>query len=162
MKKIHFLAWLMTTLIACTAYAAELQLEVSGKITNYTDQKKKSYLFSERELLAMKKYSTRTSTNWTKTETFSGFQVSDLLKKVGSNGSKIEIHCLDGYQYTVPVSDVVRYGLIIAYEREGHRMGVRDLGPMGLIYPKDQYPNELRGPETDAKSTWHVSKLIIK
>lgn len=164
LNKILCIALTMTGLIGLPASvsAAELQLEVSGKISKYTDQKEKLYLFPERELLAMKKYSIRTSTNWTKAETFSGFKVSDLLTKVGSTGSELEIHCLDGYQYTVPVSDVVRYGLILTYEREGRRMGIKDLGPIGLIYPRDQYPNELKGPEIDAKSTWQVSKIIIK
>lgn len=162
MHKKLFFTWMISTLISFPTFAAELQLEVSGKITTYTDQKKKSYFFSAPELLALKKYTIRTSTNWTKAETFSGFKVSDLLTKVGSTGTKMEIHCLDGYQYTVPVSDVARYGLILAYEREGRRMGIKDLGPMGLIYPKDQYPDELRRPETDAKSTWQVSKIIIR
>ncbi|MCC7006375.1 MAG: molybdopterin-dependent oxidoreductase, partial [Ottowia sp.] len=98
---------------------------------------------------------------WTKAETFSGFKVSDLLMKVGSSGTKMVIHCLDGYQYTIPISDVVRYGLILAYEREGRRMEIEDLGPIGLIYPRDQYRHELGGSETDAKFTWHISKIVI-
>lgn len=157
----NFLSGVVAVLIACAVSAAELKLEVSGKITEYTDPKKKLHFLSERELLALKKYSIRTSTNWTKTETFSGFKVSDLLMKVGANGSKMEIHCLDGYQYTVPISDAARYGLILAYEREGRRMKIKDLGPMGLIYPRDQRPDELSGPETNAKSTWQVSKIVI-
>lgn len=162
MKKIFFAVWLMMVLVSYSALGAELKLEVSGKISKYTDQQKKLYFLPERELLALKKHSIRTSTNWTPVETFSGFKVSDLLAKVGATGSKMEIHCLDGYQYTVPIADVRRYGLILAYEREGRRMALKDLGPMGLIYPRDQYPNELKGPEIDAKTTWQVSKIIIK
>ncbi|WP_051516853.1 molybdopterin-dependent oxidoreductase [Herbaspirillum sp. RV1423] len=158
----HFIAAILLAFSSSLAFGAELVLDVSGKITNYTDQKSKLYHFNERDLLSMKKYSIRTSTNWTGVEKFDGFLLADLLDKVGATGSNLEIHCLDGYQYTIPVSDVARYKLILAYERQGKRMGVKELGPLGLIYPKDQYPAELNNAATDAKFTWQVSKIIVK
>lgn len=144
------------------ASGAELALDVTGRITNYTDREQKRHHLNEDDLLSFKRYSIRTSTNWTGVERFVGFLLSDLLNKVGATGDKLEIHCLDGYQYTIPVSDATRYKLVLAYEREGQRMSVKKLGPLGLIYPRDQYPAELKNAATDAKFTWQVSKIVVK
>ncbi|CAE6865304.1 hypothetical protein R69746_08055 [Paraburkholderia aspalathi] len=160
-KSVHWLVF-AALFASFAAGAAPLQLQVSGKISTYTNAATHEYDLNEEQILAMKQASIRTSTNWTQSMNFTGFLVTDLLKKIGATGSQLEIHCLDGYVYTVPIYEMQKFGVILAYERDGKRMAVKDYGPLGLIYPRDQHPSELSGPATDAKFMWQVSRMIVK
>lgn len=163
MKNIYrFLLFSFIILIPCFAICAPINLTFYGKISNFTDKDKKIYQLKESDILGMKRYSLLTSTNWTPKKNFTGVLMKDLLDKVGAKGSLLEFHCLDDYIYTVPISEIIKYKVILAYERDGKRMAIKDLGPLGLIYPRDQYPKELSGPEVDAKFIWQVSKIMVK
>lgn len=160
--RVSMLALIFLFALAHPAFGMALQLKITGKITNFTNPTKREYRLTEQEILSMEKNSIRTSTNWTSAHNFSGFRVMDLLKKVGATGTHLEIHCLDDYIYTIPISDISKYGAILAYEKDGNRITIKEFGPLGLIYPRDQYPTELSGPEMDAKSTWHVTHIVVK
>jgi hypothetical protein len=149
-------------LMANLAMAGTLDVEITGKIGNFTDASRKIFFLSENNVVSMKKYSIVTSTNWTNKETFSGFSGEDLMEKIKAQGDSLEFHCLDEYVYAVPISDIKKYHLIFAYERNGKRMPVRELGPLALIYPRSEYPEELSGSDTDAKFIWQIKKIIVK
>ena len=141
---------------------ATLALDVKGKITQTNDADHTVFHFSETELLALPAHSISTSTTWTAKSTFTGPLLADILKTVGAYGDQVEIHTLDDYTYTVPVSDASRYGVIVAYSVNGKRLQVSDFGPLFLIYPRDQFPGELAGASADAKFVWQIKALIVK
>lgn len=137
-------------------------LTVTGSITTYTDRATKSYVFSERELLALPQHTIKTATSWTPQSVFTGPRLSDVLAKVGAKGVQVELHCLDDYSYTVSIAEASRYGVILAHTMNGNRLQVSDFGPLFSIYPRDQYPKALQTPVSEAKFAWQIRELVVK
>ncbi len=161
--------WAASLVLALAAWNAQAQpepsllsLDVQGKIGKTTDAAHKTYHFTEAQLLALPVHSITTSTTWTPRSTFTGPLLADILKTVGANGSQVEIHTLDDYTYTIPVSDSNRYGVVVAYSMNGRRLKIRDFGPLFLIYPRDAFPDELTGASGDSKFVWQIKALIVK
>ncbi|WP_027800040.1 molybdopterin-dependent oxidoreductase [Paraburkholderia dilworthii] len=142
--------------------AAALSLDVSGKIGKTNDAAHRSYRFTETQLLALPAHSITTATTWTPRSTFTGPLLADILKTVGASGTQVEIHTLDDYTYTVPISDCDRYGVVVAYSMNGRRLKISDFGPLFLIYPRDAFPDELAGASGDSKFVWQIKALIVK
>lgn len=143
-------------------YADEIKLNVSGKITNFTDKKTGVYHFSEKDFLALKPYTIKTTTSWTPLTTFVGARLSDVLKIVGATGTTLEMHALDDYMFSIPMSDAEKYGVILAYSMDGVRIERKKFGPLFVIYPRDDFPNELRLPTAEAKFVWQLSSIIVR
>ncbi|SIO32649.1 MULTISPECIES: molybdopterin-dependent oxidoreductase [Paraburkholderia] len=144
------------------AQAAALSLDVGGKIAATNDPSHTVYHLTEAQLLALPVHSITTSTTWTPRTTFTGPSLADILKLVGAHGSQIEVHTLDDYTETIPLSDSDRYGVIVAYSMNGKRLKVSDFGPLFLIYPRDAFPTELSGSAADSKFVWQIKDLIVK
>jgi hypothetical protein len=162
LKALLWTIYLSMVLAALPAWAAELTLDVKGKIRHTTDAAHTEFHFTESDLLALPAHSITTSTTWTPKSTFTGPSLADVLKTVGAWGSELEIHTLDDYTCTVPVADAERYGVIIAYSMNGKRLKVSDFGPLFLIYPRDAYPAELQGAVGDAKFAWQIKSIVVK
>jgi hypothetical protein len=159
-------AGLILALAACGAQAqsepSSLSLDVQGKIGKTTDAARKTYHFSDAQLLALPVHAITTSTTWTPRSTFTGPLLADILKTAGAYGSQVEIHTLDDYTYTIPVADCDRYGVVVAYSMNGRRLKISDFGPLFLIYPRDAFPDELKGASGDSKFVWQIKALIVK
>jgi hypothetical protein len=161
--------WAAGLVLALAAWSAQAQseqpflaLDVQGKIGKTTDAAHKTYRLTEAQLLALPVHSITTSTTWTPRSTFTGPLLADILKTVGAYGSQVEIHTLDDYTYTIPVSDCDRYGVVVAYSMNGRRLKISDFGPLFLIYPRDAFPDELTGASGDSKFVWQIKALIVK
>jgi hypothetical protein len=142
--------------------AAPLSLDIDGEVRVTNNAAHTAYHFTEAQLLKLPVHAISTSTAWTPRTTFTGPLLSDILKAVGAYGSEIEIHTLDDYICDVPVADASRYGVVLAYAMNGRRLKVSDYGPLFLVYPRDQYPQELAGPAGDAKFAWQIKSMTIK
>ncbi len=126
-----------------TSWAAELAapggdvlLTVTGQIsrTNFGDVAE----FDRDMLTALPARVVVTSTPWTDGPTeFTGVALADLLDAVGARGSVLNAQALNGYIVDIPVSDAQEAGPIIAYLRDGKPMGVRNKGPLWVVYPFD-------------------------
>lgn len=161
----HIIKSLLLVFITLTVghvYADEISLDVKGKITNFTDKKAGVYHFSEKDFLKLKPATIKTGTNWTPVTTFVGARLSDVLKIVGATGSMLELHALDDYMYAVPATDADKYGVILAYSMDGKRIGRVKFGPLFVIYPRDQFPNELRLPSAESKFVWQLSSIVVR
>jgi len=154
----------MAALLAATAACAGpvLSLDVDGEIHVTNNAAHTAYHFTGAQLLTLPVHEISTSTAWTPRSTFAGPLLSDVLKTVGAYGKEIEIHTLDDYTCVVPVSDADRYGVVLAYNMNGHRLEVSDFGPLFLIYPRDAHPLELAGAAGDAKFAWQIVSMTIK
>lgn len=139
-----------------------LSLDIDGEVRVTNNAAHTGYHFTEAQLLKLPVHAISTSTAWTPRTTFTGPLLSDVLKTVGAYGSEIEIHTLDDYVCDVPVADAGRYGVVLAYAMNGRRLKVSDYGPLFLIYPRDQYPQELVGAAGDAKFAWQIKSMTIK
>ncbi|CAB3797361.1 hypothetical protein LMG28688_04509 [Paraburkholderia caffeinitolerans] len=148
--------------LALAARDGSLQLDVNGEVRTTNNAAHTAYHFSADALLKLPPHSIVTSTTWTPRATFTGPLLSDVLGAVGAYGSEIEIHTIDDYTCVVPVSDAARFGAVLAYEMNGQRLKVSNFGPLFLVYPRDQYPQELDGAAGDAKFAWQIVSMTIK
>lgn len=161
----QFLRCLALLLAAWSAssplHAEDRLLTVRGAIAS-NEKDNGNTVFTEAGLLALRQYTIKTSTAWTPVSEFSGPRLSDILDKAGAKGSHVEIHCFDDYSYTIPIAELKRYEPILAHSRNGKRLRVNDFGPLFLVYPRDQYPDELRTPTAEAKFIWQIRELVVK
>lgn len=104
----------------------------------------------------------KTSTIWTKGEiSFVGVPLKTLLERVGVTEGTLQAVAANDYSVTVPVSDAVEDGPIIAYLRDGKPMSVRDNGPLWIIYPFDA-DARFRSEEIYARSIWHLIRITVQ
>lgn len=160
--------WLKTLLLTCllgaaaASWAAPFKFTVDGKIEKSNQPGKAVYVFSEQDLMALPQYSITTSTSWTPKATFSGPRLSDVLKIVGARGTQIEFRCIDEYTFSVPVADADKYGVILARKMNGKVLGNDNYGPLWIMYPRDQFADDLKTPLGEAKFAWQVIGLTVK
>ncbi|MBT9514662.1 MAG: oxidoreductase [Acidovorax sp.] len=79
----------------------------------------------------------------------------------GGEHSQIRLRALNDYAIEIPWSDLVRYDPILAYHRDGERMGIRDKGPLILIYPFGTHP-QLQGQDYINRSIWQVHAVTLR
>ncbi|RQS71572.1 oxidoreductase [Burkholderia sp. Bp8963] len=160
--------WLKTLLLAsllgaaAACWAAPFTFTVDGRIAKSNQPGKTVYVFSEQELMALPQHEISTSTSWTPQATFSGPRLSDVLKVVGAQGTQIEFRCIDEYTFTIPVSDADKYGVILARKMNGKVLGNDNYGPLWIMYPRDQFPDDLKTPLGEAKFAWQIIGLTVK
>lgn len=144
------------------ASALSFTLEIAGKINITTDTEKKIYVFTDKELFTMPVHSITTSTSWTPREKFEGVLLADILTKVKAEGTMLTLYALNDYNIDVPISDIAKYNMILAYKMGGNRLQVRDFGPLFLIYPRDAGGTELSSPLYNSRFIWQVNRIVIK
>ncbi|AOI72393.1 oxidoreductase [Burkholderia ubonensis] len=160
--------WLHGLLLACllgaaaASWAAPFKFTVDGNIAKSNQPGKAVYVFSEQALMALPQHTITTSTSWTPVATFSGPRLADVLKLVGAKGTQIELHCIDEYTFTIPLSDADKYGVILARTMNGKVLDNASYGPLWVMYPRDQFADELKTPLGEAKFAWQVIGLTVK
>ncbi|GGW26647.1 oxidoreductase [Gemmobacter lanyuensis] len=92
-----------------------------------------------REMLdALPEVRIRTSTIWTEGEIeFSGPALLTVLKEVGITSGRVRLAALNDYVIELNVADMTDDYPILAIRRDGKSFGVRDNGPIWVIYPYD-------------------------
>ncbi|AVJ19756.1 molybdopterin-dependent oxidoreductase [Serratia rhizosphaerae] len=159
---IRTLTLALFALIATQTSALSFTLEVSGNISHFTDTANKRYVFSDQDLFAMPVNSISTSTSWTPRRKFDGVAVADILKKVGAKGQTLSMHALNDYYIDIPLSDVEKYNIILAYKMDGEMLKIRNFGPLFLVYPRDESGPELNSPLYNSRFIWQVNRIVIK
>lgn len=118
--------------------------------------------FDMQELREMPAVTIQTETIWTDgQQTFTGVPLAALTERLGIEEGVIEAMAINAYAVQIPVSDAVDGGPLIAYERNGAEMPVRDKGPLWIVYPYDSKP-EYRSEEIYSRSIWQLEKLSVK
>lgn len=139
-------------------------LEVTGRLTqsNVSGVKDPVALLDRSMLEDLGMTRIKTSTDWTNgIQSFEGPLVSDLLERLGASGTTIMATAANDYTVEIPVSDFLRYPIILAMEMNGERLTLRDKGPIWIVYPRDQYP-ELDDPLVNGRWIWQLKRLEIR
>ncbi|WP_282604555.1 molybdopterin-dependent oxidoreductase [Pelagibius sp. Alg239-R121] len=139
-------------------------LEVTGKLiqSNVKDAKGPVAILDRSMLEGLGITKIETSTDWTDgIQSFEGPLVSDLLERLGASGTTILATAANDYTVEIPVSDFLRYPVILAMEMNGKRLTLRDKGPIWIVYPRDQYP-ELDDPLINGRWIWQLKRLEIR
>jgi hypothetical protein len=106
-------------------------LTVSGKSASSVDVQLDEAAFAKLPKIAM-----NVPTPWYPTpQTFEGPLLRDILKIAKINSGMIKLIALNDYIITIPVSDALEYDVIVARNRNGQPMTIRDKGPLFVIYP---------------------------
>lgn len=118
--------------------------------------------YSLEDLQAMQVATFKTETIWTEgMQSFTGVTLSSIVSELGLSEGEIEAVAINSYAVQIPVSDAVANGPIIAFERNGDTMSIRDKGPLWVVYPYDSDP-AFRTEAVYSRSIWQLEKLVIK
>ena len=80
-----------------------------------------------------------TSTPWTEgTSKFEGVLARDVLHYVGARGDHITAISMNDYLVEIPIKDFIDHDVIFAFKRDGKFLGLRDMGPVLIVYPFDR------------------------
>jgi len=92
---------------------------------------------------------------------YEGIMLKDLLSFLGASGMKLIATALDGYSIELPIHDAEKYPVILAMKKNGTAMGIRDKGPIWIIYPIDQF-KELKDQKYSSRSIWQLNRLDVQ
>lgn len=161
--RLWLLAFFTTFAFGATATEAPtgpVILEISGAISNSNGDNVMRY---DREMLeALGPHEITTETPWTDgSATFSGILLQDLMTDVGANGLSVKATALNDYSVDIPIADFRDYGVILALQKDGNYLTVRDRGPLWVIYPwsdRKALQNELYY----SRSIWQLKALEVE
>ena len=148
-------------LLALTVSQAMSQplLTISGDVKAGNTQT--VWELSKDELRSLPKTTILTDTIWTEgTQTFEGVSLKTLLEHVGAQDGMLKASAINDYVVTIPTSDAVEGGPIVAYLRNGKEMSLRDKGPLWIVYPyatNQEYNSE----EFFSRSIWQLDRIEV-
>lgn len=151
-----------TAWAALTEPHGKVILTVRGKIglTNSKDGAQ----FDLAMLEKLPRKTIKTTTRWTSgLQVFEGVPVIALLDHLKANGQQVEAVGMDGYiAPQISVADLRKYGVILAFKKNGEYLKVREKGPLWMIYPIDDFPELKKDLSTQYKLIWHLRTLVVK
>lgn len=92
---------------------------------------------------------------------FSGPTLSDVLALVGAQGTVLEMVAINDYRVEIPLGDADLYEPILALDRNGTPMQVRDKGPVWLIYPAAA-ADDLGQDTMEARMIWQLAEIVVR
>ncbi len=152
--------WLSAFELPKDVSASPVILTVSGKIgiKNTPD----SAVFDAALLDTLPQHSFVTATPWFKTPVkFTGPLLRDLLQALKASGSSIKATALNDYKINIPMTDVLKYDVILASQIDGKVISVREKGPLFVIYPFDS-AQELKNLTYYSRSIWQLKALSVE
>lgn len=135
-------------------------LTISGNIehTNVGDEAQ----FDYEMLMALTPHVLETSTPWTEgASIFEGPLARAVMEKVGAQGEMLRVKALNNFAADVPLADFYDYDVILALKRDGKPMEIRDFGPIFVLYPFDDAPQELLNETIRFRSVWQVANIHV-
>ncbi len=137
----------------------EVVLTVTGEITHENHDGAAQFDLEMLRKIGVESF--ETSTIWTEgTARYSGIRLSRLLEAVGAEGAVLRASAINDYAGEIPVTDAVESGPILAFEKDGRLMSVREKGPLWVIYPYDQnvdYQSEI----IHSRSIWQLTRIEV-
>ncbi|SDJ72555.1 molybdopterin-dependent oxidoreductase [Billgrantia gudaonensis] len=91
---------------------------------------------------------------------FEGPLLRAVLAAAGARAEHVRVRALNDYEAEIPVADFHDYDVILALERNGSPIAVRDFGPLQVLYPFDEHP-ELLTESIRFRSVWHVESIHV-
>ena len=127
-----------------------------------TDPVNKSYLFTDKQLLAMPVRSITTSTSWTPQRKIRRISVADILERVGAKGETLTFYA----------ERLLHRRAAVRRHEIQHDPGLRDgrgnAGAQKLRPAVPGYPRDAAGPELNSPLykihavIWQVDRIVIK
>lgn len=138
------------------------EVENSNGVTLIDDRDHRVAAFDIAMLEALPAETIITKTPWTTGETeFTGVRMSVLMEYVGADDSNISLTALDEYTVDVVDPEFDEYPILLAYKVNGDYMSVRELGPLWVMYPFDDYP-VLVTSTNNARCVWQLTRILVR
>lgn len=117
---------------------------------------------SEGQILGLPQSRITTATSWTERSEFVGPELEVLARSVGAaRFSNFRLNAANGYATTIGEADIRRFKPILAHSQNDRRLSLRDFGPLWVIFPRDDFPQELNAVTVDAKFIWQVEHITV-
>lgn len=147
-----FLAGLVSAAPAQQPEAQEVLLTV-------TDATGQAHGFDRLALDSLPQVTFETGTLWTEAPSqFSGPALRHILAEAGILSGKISLQALNEYSVELSVEELTDTAPIVATRRDGALFGVRDNGPLWVIYPFDS-DLVYQAEEVYAASVWQLVEV---
>lgn len=91
---------------------------------------------------------------------FEGPLLRDVLARAGMQGATLKAVALNDYQVMIPASDAAAFDVILAIRADGKAIGVRERGPVRVIYPWSEQ-EELRAELYYARAIWQLRSISV-
>lgn len=135
-------------------------LSVTGAIT--ATNAERAARLDLAQLDAIDRSSFTTGTPWhDRKVTFEGVRGAALVRALGGGGREVIATALNDYSATLPMEDFLRHGLLIASRVDGRTIGVREKGPLWIVYPYDSAPH-LNTGVYHSRSVWQLARLELR
>lgn len=116
---------------------------------------------SDADLAALPQVKFTTTTVWTEGEmTFSGPSLSGLLGTLGVSDGDVKMTAVNNYKVRVPRAAIEANAPIIANRIDGKEFGVRQKGPLWLVYPYDA-EERFRSETIFSYSIWQLTSIHV-
>lgn len=92
---------------------------------------------------------------------FDGFLMRDLLTLIGAKGETVTATALNDYIIDIPIVDFERFDVLVATHMDGQRLLPSDLGPLWIVYPRDDHA-ELQDIRYDYRWIWQLVRLDVE
>lgn len=149
--------WIGTAGLSRPACAAAPALTVEGRVRRSGGPR--SVDFSLDDLARLPQQSIRTRTPWHAGEpTFSGVLLRAVLEAAGADGETLRLSALNNYRVDIPAEEARRFDIVLSQRIDGRALGVRDKGPLFLMYPFDRHP-ELRNSVYFSRCIWQLRRI---
>lgn len=115
--------------------------------------------FTLDQLARLPQHEIRTSTPWhTGQPVFRGALLREVLATAGARCQELRLTALNDFRVDIPADEARRYDVILAHLINGRTLGVRDKGPLFLMYPFDRRP-ELRNSVYYSRCIWQLRHI---
>jgi hypothetical protein len=142
-----------------TVEAAETEatvLVIDGRIANGKAS------FDLALLKSLPRFTVKTMTPWSDGENeFEGVRASDLLDRLGAQGTMVVATAVDDYQIAIPMEDFRDNDVILAYAMNGALLPPDNKGPLWIIYPFSDHPG-LQKDLYFSRSVWQLNRLTVR
>lgn len=149
---------ILAAMVASQAMSDPL-LTVSGDVS--APETGTAWVLDIDDLQALPKVGFETETIWTDgMQAFEGVSLADLLEHVGAADGTLRATAANDYAVSIPTSDAVENGPIVAYMRNGAEMSLRNKGPLWIVYPFSGIP----AYKTEAyysRSIWQLDRIEV-
>ena len=117
--------------------------------------------FDRKMLEALPAETIETDTPWTDgIIRFEGPSMGEILKLVGTQGTRIVVTAINDYSVDIPIKDFDSYNVVLAMTMNGEPLRTRTKGPLWIIYPWRDQP-KLRTEIFYGRAVWQTKELTI-
>lgn len=145
---------------ALTLGVSGLRAEVRPRLLRVTAWARPAVALDRDGLEGLPQVAFETETIWTEgLITFSGPRLRDVLALAGITEGRILLKALNDYEVEMDLEEMGEDWPIIATRQNGQPFGVRDQGPLWLVYPYDDEDLGLSRERIHTLSVWQLVQV---